>query len=314
MFYCPSVLAQPRTIYELQYTTAADGGSPWAGQVVDCSGGVVTQKFPGYRPKFTIQDPNNPDAWGAIQVKDWMYPFDMYNAVAVGDWVTVQNVLVEEFVGNTTLQYQTAYNPSYTIVSHNNPLPESLYIDPNDIASPVEGPVGEWYVTDHSAERYEHMKLIIDRVMVAEMDLGKARDNYVLQATDDPNIGCWAADYLNIDIPPTSDYHDYVTMGQAFCRVEGILEQYTRPDNGWDYYQLLSISTESFTIEQTADLDDDCDVDLGDLEAFCGYWLAQDCTDPNWCGGSDLTRDESPGMVNGDDFAIVAKYWLKGKR
>ena len=35
------------SIYDLQYTTDASGDSPYNGQVVNCTGGVVMQKYVG---------------------------------------------------------------------------------------------------------------------------------------------------------------------------------------------------------------------------------------------------------------------------
>ena len=296
------------SIYEIQYTTDPDGDSPLAGEVVDCLGGIVINKYPGYRPKLTLYDPCRPNSWGGIQVKDWISPFNMFNSVQVGDWVSFENVLVEEYRGNTTLQYQIGYGPEFTVVSTGNPMPTPLRVHLDEITSPYEGPPGDWYVEDHRAEKYEHMWLRVEKITVTCKDLGKARDNYVLQSFEypsDPNWSCWAADYINVD--KNGDYHPYVELGSRFCDVEGILEQYTNPDYGWDYYQLLTTTTDDFIVGQTADFDDDCDVDLLDFGLFAAHWLEDDCEDPNWCGGADMSQN---GCVDPNDLEKFSENWL----
>lgn len=236
--------ADSKSIYNIQYTTAADGASPEAGNIIACLGGIVTHKYPGSKPKLTLQDPANPDGWGAIQVKDWTAANDLFAAVAVGEWVSLANVEVEEYRGNTLLRYHADNSPSFAIDSSGNALPASRLVSLSEIAAPTEGPPGEWYVADHSAEQYEAMRLTVENVTVTAMDLGKAVDNYALSATGQ---NCWASDYMNADRDSQEDYHARVGLGEQFPGVAGILEQYTK-DN-WDYYQLLTRQTADFLPE-----------------------------------------------------------------
>jgi hypothetical protein len=301
-----SALADPNSIYEIQYTEDPGGNSPLEGRVINCLGGIVTHKYGGYRPKLTIQDPRFVLGWGAIQIKDWLTGAPLFNRASVGDWVTLTNVYVEEFRGNTILQCLVANDPNLTVISSNNPLPEPLLIDVNEITAPVYDPIrGGYFVTDHNAEKYEHMRLRIENVVVTEKELGKASDNYVLEDTNDPNFSCWAADYMNED---ADLYHPYVYIGRQFCSAEGILEQYTRINYGWDYYQLLTTSTDSFT---KADLDGDCDFDLRDFSVFTQYWLTEEqCATPDWCSGADRTED---GFVDTFDLMEFSQHWREGK-
>jgi hypothetical protein len=308
IFVPRAAAARVYSISEIQHTTDPDGRSPLEGQVIDCRGGVVTHLFPGGKPKLTIQDPNRPFAWGAIQIKDGLTGAPLFHKAAVGDWVTISNVYVEEYRGNTILQCLPANNPTLTVVSRNNPLPKPLAVAPPEIAAPLPDASGDWYVTTHGAEKYEHMRLRVTGVSVGEMNLGKAADNYFLQSNEDPNASCWASDYMNADAP--GDYHPFVSAGQRFCSVEGILEQYTNVKEGWDYYQLLTTATEGLAISQIADFDDDCDVDLADLALLAERWWT-DCTiSPAECAGSDLNGD---GRVGIDDLARLADHWLDGK-
>jgi hypothetical protein len=264
----PDAAAQALSIYEIQYTDDPNGTSPYDGFVVDCAGGICVAKFPGYRPRLVLQDPNDPDEWGAIQVKDWISPFDMFNEVQIGDWVEFTNMLVEDFRGTTMLQRQTAYDPEYAILSQANPLPPVLMVSVADIPAPLYDPNDDgWYVGNHAAEKYESMRLLVRDVTVTEMDLGKAVDNYNLQDADGAN--CWASDYMNEEVEP-SDYHRFVSVGQHFCGVSGVFEQYTNYSTGWDYYQLLTLTSADLAI--CGDVDHDGDVDLADLAQLLGSY------------------------------------------
>ncbi len=313
---CKGVLAGagPYSIYEIQWTTDPNGNSPLEGQVIDCTGGIVTHKYGGSKPKLTIQDPNFPSGWGAIQVKDGLAGAPLFNKVAVGDRVTLSNMYVEEFRGNTTLQCLADNDPNIAVVSGGNRLPEAIVVRLDEIASPVQDLYGDWYVINHNAEKYEHTWIRVRNVTVTAMDLGKAKDNYVLWDTDkpgDPNFSCWASDYMNED--RSDNYHPYVYVGQHFCGVEGILEQYTKVSDGWDYYQLLTTRSEDFVVQQAADLEGDCDVDFVDFSIFAQHWLEEECNEPDWCSGADLTRDNPNGTVDIFDLSKFAQHWLEGK-
>ena len=227
------LLAEDLSIYDIQYTTNADGTSPEVGNIVDCSGGIVIHKYAGYSPKLTLYDPANPDGWGGLVVKDFTGT-DAFSGVNVGDWLSFTNTLVEEegSRGNTQLAYESG---SDFIVGDNYPIPDAISVTCADIAAPVEGPVGEWHVLDHNAEMYEAMYLQVEDVTVVDMGLGKADDIYALQ---DQTGQCWASDYMNIDAG--GPYHPLIETGNQLQSVSGILEQYTKLSSGWDYYQLLT--------------------------------------------------------------------------
>lgn len=298
------------SIYEIQYTDDANGVSPQNGNVVDCFGGIVTHKRSGGRPRLILQDPNYPDGWGAIQVKGWSN--DAFDDVAVGDWVALTNVMVEDYKGMTFLQYMNEYDPNLVVISAVNPLPKPLVVKIDEIAAPIEG-LDAWAVVDHCAEKYEAMLIRVSDVSVMGLGHGKAYDNYLLTSNADPNLTCWTSDYMNTD--NGSIYHPYVEIGQQFCGIAGILEQYTAVSEGiyYDYYQLLTRNTEDFVIDQIADLDGDCDVDFLDFGILAGYWLEAGCGQLDGCGGADLVKDQVEQEVNIFDLLIFAQYWLEGK-
>jgi len=302
------------SIYEIQYTENPDGSSYYDQQDVNCTGGIVIHKSPSWvRPKLTLYDPNYPYGWGGIMAKDieWTGAFDDVN---VGDWVSFTNVLVEEFKGTTFLQYLIENDSNLAIVSRNNPLPKPLPVRVDEIAAPLEG-IDSWLVTDHNAEKYEGMLIKVIDVNVKDIGCGKAYDNYILESNVDPNLTCWASDYMNIDKGGGPIYHPYVTISQNFCGVSGIIEQYAGVVEGidYDYYQLLTTCTEDFTINQTADFDDDCDVDSLDFSSFAIHWFEEGCTEPDWCGGADLTKDQPNGIVDIFDLLEFVQHWLEGK-
>ena len=305
------VRAEALSIYEIQYTTDADGASPQDGRIVDCLGGIVTHKPPRIRPRLIIQHPDYPLGWGAIQVKD-LFSTGVFADVNVGDWVSFTNVLVEENKGTTFLQYIADNEADLTIVSTNNPLPRPLTVAVNEIAAPVQG-LDSWLVGDHDAEKYEGMLIKVIDVNVKDLGYGKAYDNYILQSNADPNFACWASDYMNEDI--VGIYHPYAEIGRHFCGVTGILEQYTAQKDSiyYDYYQLLTTSTADFVIDQTADFDGDCDVDFVDFGLFAQHWLQTGCAEPDWCGGADFGGDDPDGIVWMPDLSEFARHWLAGK-
>lgn len=264
--------ADALSIYEIQFTTVADGISPQNGNIVDCTGGIVTHIRPGGRPRLVIQDPNYTAGWGAVQVKGWTS--DAFDNINIGDWISLTNVLVEENAGTTFLQYQAENDPNLIIISRNNKVPSPLVVSIDEISAPSET-LDAWVISDKTAEKYESMLIKVVNVYISDTGYGKAFDNYLLTSNTDPNLTCWVSDYMNTDKEKGLIYHPYIEIGHNFCGVAGILEQYTGDSEGifYDYYQLLTTNTKAFTIEQIADLDGDCDVDFADFSIFVEHWL-----------------------------------------
>ena len=304
-----SLQGQEFSIYEIQYTEDPNGTSPQHGNVVDCWGGIVMHKRLGGRPRLTLCEPNYPDGWGGIFVKD-IDSVGAFADVNVGDWVSLANVEVEDFKGTTFLQYNQENDANLRIISRENVIPEPLPVRVNEIAAPIEG-VDERVVADHNAEKYEAMLIKVVDVNVVNKGYGKANDNYVLQSNRAPNYECWASDYMNED--NEAIYHPYVEIGRRFCGVTGILEQYTAESDGiyYDYYQLLTTTTTDFLVEQYGDLNYDCGVDFFDFAFFAGQWLTDEqCGELDWCDGADLTQN---GSVDWFDLHDFSQEWLQGR-
>jgi hypothetical protein len=241
-------------IYRIQYTDLIanpTGSSPYAGQFVNCVGGIVVNTWTGSQPRLVLQDPACPDGWGAIQVKGFNGA-STFAGVSVGDWVSLTNVYVEEYRGTTFLQFGGATGPApnatLVVQSTGNVLPPPLVVTLDEIAAPLEGPPGSWLVADHSAEPYESMRLAVEDVAVTALGLGKAADNYSVHSGDGD---AWVSDYMNADRPYSNLYHPYVHLGAEFVSVTGILEQYQKSGTvSWDYYQLLTTCTGDLVVPE----------------------------------------------------------------
>ena len=215
--------AVPLSICDVQYTTDPSGNSPYMDQVVSCTGGIVINKWLGYKAKLTIFDPANPNAWGGVIVKTAGSEFD---SVQVGDWVSFADVLIEERSGNTQLSMDV--NSIINVVSTGNALPEPVTITASSLS-----------------EQYESMKVVVADVEITAMGLGKYVDNYNLQNT----IGdYWGGDYMNVDAGGLN--HPYVAVGAVFESVSGIVEH--KMSDGWDYYQMLTTGTSDFVVPEPA--------------------------------------------------------------
>lgn len=301
------------TIPEIQYTESPDGASPYNGKIVDCAGGIVVAKQPGSRPRLFVQDPNVSGGWAAIQVKGWTS--DAFMNVNVGDWVRLQQVFIEEFRGTTLLQYwdqnPDGSGPILKVVSQGHSLPRPLVVDVNQIKAP-EYRLQEdaWVVADHRAERFESMLLQVRDVAVLGQGTGKAQDNYGLGSFREPNDAsalCWASDYLNPDRPKADLYLPAIQPGQRFRAVNGVLEQYTNLGDGFDYYQLLTLSADSLLGLCPADLDRDGDVDLRDYSMFVAQLLLPaSAAKSESYQAADLNHD---GTVDPADLAAFNAAW-----
>jgi len=262
--WCAGVgYADELSIYQIQSTTSVGDVSFYNGEIHDVIGGVVTHIWQGVNARVYLQDPSHP-TWGAIVVKDGEGG-ELTGIVSVGDWVSFDNIYIDEFRGTTFLQYLRSDAPdvAFNIVSRDNPLPPAILIPVAAIPAPLQYPGDEWYVDNHDAELYESMHLVIRDVTVTAMHLGKAVDNYNLQTPNGDD--CWATDYMNDAVQPT-EYHEFVGMDQHFCAVSGVFEQYTKTSAGWDYYQLITLETADLAI--CGDGDSDGDVKLDDVPRF----------------------------------------------
>ena len=74
-------------------------------------------------------------------------------------------------------------------------------------------------------------------------------------------------------------------------------------DVSWDD----PVSFETFTQVPSRDFNNDDIVNYFDFSTFNTYWLSDDCSDPNWCDGTDINTD---GVVDANDLTLLAGFWL----
>lgn len=208
------------TIYDIQYSTGPAYNSPYMGQTVTVTGGVVTKVFVGGSTKITIQDPTLGDAWAGVQLV-FGNP-GQAAGITRGDQIDIIDGIVAEYRGNTQI---TVTDSSVVAINSSGNVVAPLVVSVADIPYPANHDL---------SEKYEFMLLTVEGVTVGQMDLGKNSDNYEL--VNAAGV-CWASDYANEDLLPGNIY--YVQPAQAFESVTGYLEQYLRPEQNWDYYQLL---------------------------------------------------------------------------
>jgi hypothetical protein len=211
------------TIDELQVSDAAgDWASAHYGEIVACTGGIVTHKF---KQRFVLRDPSLGEEWSAIEVRGYpVYP----TGIAIGDQVDFDSVYVDEYRGVTVLQY---YNASgHTVNSSGNPIPPSVPLSLHAIRYPAH---------PEDCERYASLHVTIaGPLTIGSRDLGAHADNYELLGAADT---AWSSDYANGEIDSTY----YVASGECYESISGILQRYTYGAE-WDYYQLLPIGAADY--------------------------------------------------------------------
>ncbi len=67
----------------------------------------------------------------------------------------------------------------------------------------------------------------------------------------------------------------------------------------------------SFSHVRTCDFNNDAMVNLADFAILASYWLTTNCTNPDWCDGTDLDVD---GSVDINDLMLFCQYWLERTR
>ena len=131
------VRADELSIRDVQYTTDPSGDSPYNGQIHDVIGGVVTHVWSGFNDRIYLRDPAQP-TWGGIMVKD--REGVLVDNVRIGDWVSFDAIMIEEYRGTTMLQYDTSLAPdvSFTVESSGHGVPAPTLLTAADLRVPVD--------------------------------------------------------------------------------------------------------------------------------------------------------------------------------
>jgi hypothetical protein len=158
---------------------------------------------------------------------------------------------------------------------------------------------------------------------------GQNRQVGVLQGRNkDPNSRDWMGSHLEHAGPMArvyawndSEIGGFDFYNGEYCREPGIwfLIDYEALEPGnctIGYYEHSFSWTQAdpnviITIENIPNVDFYVDgvVDLKDFMILASHWLAEDCSDPDWCQQTDINRDE---VVDIADIMLFASYWLWG--
>ena len=92
---------------------------------------------------------------------------------------------------------------------------------------------------------------------------------------------------------------DYFAIDIGVCRVDFY-------DYSFSFFD--PVYSLEFSHVLTRDFNQDTKVDFADFVLFSLYWLHADCSDPDWCAGTDLNTD---GIVNHDDLMLFTDFWLE---
>lgn len=245
------------TIDDVQQTDAAhDWESPYLGQTVEVTGGIVTYAAmpPGKAfARVVVQDPSFAE-WAGVEIKilDGTPP----SAFPVGSRVDLSNVCVDENRGTTYLLFdgrsvgEGGYGSGMSVFPTDQVVPPTVvsplvlgYAQP--IASQADEENANVSAAPAQTEKYEGMLLMVTDVTlnVDPIGFGSHNDNYELIGAGGV---CWAGDYMNVDRPAGEDYHPWTQTHRGYDAVVGVLEQYTKDSTAHDYYQLLTRSSADF--------------------------------------------------------------------
>lgn len=148
-------VASPSSIYDIQYSTAGNGASPKAGELV-ITGGIVTSVYEGFGASdstgYFIQSGSGP--WRGINV------YDRANAVSIGDSVTLTALVAETF-SNTDLTkvsnfvkvgtFAVPAADTITTAQANTEMYEGVLVHVQNAQAKRKTNFGEWVVTNGAA-------------------------------------------------------------------------------------------------------------------------------------------------------------------
>ncbi len=110
-----------------------------------------------------------------------------------------------------------------------------------------------------------------------------------LLCVDEPNVGDWfILDYNALDIGDCNvAFYDY------------------------ERNQTEPVDILAFHHVRTRDFDNNTIANFSDYAILASYWQENDCSDPDFCQGTDLNTD---GCVDYNDLMLFAGYWLEMTR
>jgi len=120
------------------------------------------------------------------------------------------------------------------------------------------------------------------------------------------------------DDPPSATFYDPESDGNSMPSLgvhehwnNPIDKQYTRNLGIGDGIELISSEPQMCADWPKADFTGDCMVDHFDLSVIAGSWLAES-GESNWNAVCDIAPDGGDGVINSQDFAVLAEQWQEG--
>lgn len=202
VFILGVVFGQTKTCYDIQYTTAANGDSPYNAQTVTVQGIVVAPIFytgtSTTNYGFVISDPEG-GAWrGLLVFTNRYFP-------ELGDMVSVTGV-VSEYYNFTELTSLS----SYSVLSQGNPLPPISTVTTGTLANAA------------TAEQWESCLVRVQNVQITSLPSSYNEFNV--------NDGSGAAQVDDQCFPRSGFTWPAMTVGQTWASIVGVI------DYSFNYY------------------------------------------------------------------------------
>lgn len=228
-------IAQVLSCYDIQYTTAASGDSPYSGQVVTVRGIVIAEKFyTGTNTTnygFIISDEGGGPWSGLLVFTNRYFPSE-------GDLVEVTGSITEYY----NLTEMTSVS-GYTVVSSGNTMPQPALVTTGTLANPA------------TAEQWETCL-----VKVEDVNITAAPNNYLEFYVND---GTGAAQVDDQCFPRSGfAWPSGVAVGQSWARIQGVVDYSfsyyaINPRNLSDLLQVDSVANAQIRIQNaTAELNE----------------------------------------------------------
>ncbi|MBW6514749.1 MAG: hypothetical protein K0B87_08340 [Candidatus Syntrophosphaera sp.] len=196
--------AQVLTCYDVQYTTAPNGNSPYSGSVVTVEGIVVAETFytgtSTTNRGFVISDPEGGPWSGLLIFTNQYFP-------QRGDKVQVTGTITEYY--NFTEMSPTT---GFQVISQGNPLPPATLINTGDLTNATTG------------EQWESVFVKVENVNITNTP-----NNYNEFYVNDGTGACQVDDQC---FPRSGFSWPAMNVGQNWARIQGVV------DFSFDYYAI----------------------------------------------------------------------------
>ncbi|MCB5246951.1 MAG: hypothetical protein LHW57_02855 [Candidatus Cloacimonetes bacterium] len=233
------LVADPLSCYDVQYTTAASGASPYSGSVVTVEGIVVAEVFytgtSTTNKGFVISDPEG-GPWSGLLI------FTNQYAPQRGDLVQVTGTITE-YYEFTEMSPTTGFQ----VLSQGNPLPPATQITTGSLTGP-------------DAEQWESVF-----VKVENLTITATPNNYGEFYVTDGSGACQIDDQC---FPRSGFSWPQMSVGQNWARIQGVVDYSfsyfgVNPREMTDLVQIDDVSNATVRVQTTnAEIDTPVEVNI----------------------------------------------------